>query len=499
MKEMITKSTWLAAQQCPTSAWLDLRAEPEALGEAALFRMEQGREIGELARELFPNGILVSGTGTAAVDATQELIRIPETDTLFEAAFIAGKLTARADILKRAPGGWQVLEVKSSFSDTGSIKDYIDDLAYTVFVLRRSGLVVTSASLVLLSRAYQFGDGSGLLFEILDETAEVNARAALFESMADILVAALFANVRPTALLLSACRDCVYFKTDCLGTGVSHSVLEIPGLHHTKLRRLSAAGIIDMAHAPNDLGLNERQERARIVAVAGAMFVSPNLGTALNVFQFPCHYLDFETVATVLPLYDGHGCHRQVLTQFSVHRKDTIGSEPLHSEYLADATRECERDLAEALINALGTSGSIIVYSSFEKTRITALRDAFPDLVAPLQAILDRLADLLPILQDHVYHPQFGGSFSIKKVLPALIPTLSYAGLDVRDGDTAIARFARMAKGTMAPEEIAVTRQQLLDYCKLDTLAMVRLHENLYALGSANNLYRGGQPATATA
>jgi hypothetical protein len=497
MRETITKSTWLVAQQCPTQAWLDMRTEPEAPGEAALFRMEQGREIGEFARELFPNGILVSGSGTAAVEATRELISIPQTETLFEAAFAAGKLTARADILKRTAGGWHVLEAKSSFADTSNIKELVDDLAYTVFVPRRTGLVITKASLVLLSRSYRFGGGSDLLFEVQDNTTEVDARAAVFESMADSLSAALFADDRPVARLLSACRDCAFFKTECLGAGVVHSVLEIPSLHHTKLKRLSAAGIVDMAQAPNDLGLNERQERARISAVAGTMFVSPNLGTALSAFQFPCHYLDFETVATVLPLYDGHACHRQVLTQFSIHRKDTIGSEPLHSEYLADAPRDCERDLAEALIKALDDRGSIIVYSTFEKTRISALRDAFPDLAGPLQAILDRLMDLLPILQDHVYHPKFGGSFSIKKVLPALIPTLSYAGLDVRDGDTAIARFARMAKGSIAVEDIPVTRQQLLDYCKLDTLAMVRLHESLYALASANNLYGGAQPMAA--
>lgn len=495
MRETITKATWLIAQQCPTRAWFDLRTEAEAPGEAALFRMEQGREIGEFARELFPNGVMVSGSGPAAVEATRELVNTPQTDTLFEAAFVAGRMTARADILQRETGGWHVLEVKSSFSDTSSIKDLLDDLAYTVFVLRKSGLVVTTASLVLLSRAYRFGHASDVLFEILNKTVEINARVAEFDRVADSLPAALFTDTRPTALLISACRDCDFFNSDCLGVGVTHSVLEIPNLHHTKLKRLSAAGIIDMAHAPNDLGLNDRQERARISSVAGTLFVSPVLGTALSAFQFPCYYLDFETVATVLPMYDGHACHRQMLTQFSVHRKEGIGTEPTHDEYLADASRDCERDLAEALIAALGDRGSVVVYSSFEKTRITALRDAYADLAPALQAILDRLADMLPILQDHVYHPEFRGSFSIKKVLPALIPSLSYEGLEVRDGDTAIARFARMAKGAITGDAVAVTRQQLLDYCKLDTLAMVRLHEHLYSLSAANNLYQGGQAA----
>ena len=136
------------------------------------------------------------------------------------------------------------------------------------------------------------------------------------------------------------------------------------------------------------------------------------------------------------------------------------------------------------MIEKLGDRGSIIVYSSFEETRIKALRDAFPDLEKRLQAILRRLKNLLPVIEDHIYHPDFRGSFSIKKVLPALVPDLSYAGFEVADGDTAITRFARMARGEISGDAVEVTRQQLLDYCKMDTLAMVRLHETLCLLAA---------------
>jgi hypothetical protein len=163
-----------------------------------------------------------------------------------------------------------------------------------------------------------------------------------------------------------------------------------------------------------------------------------------------------------------------------------MGAEPTHSDYLADATQDCERVLAEALIRDLGDTGSIIVYSTFEKTRISGMRDAFLDLAPALQRILDRLTDILPIIQDHVYHPEFRGSYSIKKVLPALIPALSYEDLEVADGDTAITRFARMARGEISGEEIETTRQHLLKYCERDTFAMVQLHEKLWALASNN-------------
>jgi hypothetical protein len=202
---------------------------------------------------------------------------------------------------------------------------------------------------------------------------------------------------------------------------------------------------------------------------------------------WPCHYLDFETVATVLPLYEGHCCHQQVLTQFSIHHRDSIDAAPRHTEYLADATRDCQRELAEALIAALRPEGAIIVYSSFEQTRIRALRDAFPDLAGPLDEILGRLVDLLRIITEYVYDPGFKGSYSIKKVLPVLVPDLSYKGLAVPNGDAAITRFAQMARGEIRGPDIQRTRRDLLDYCKLDTLAMVRLHETLHRMAAKSD------------
>lgn len=241
-----------------------------------------------------------------------------------------------------------------------------------------------------------------------------------------------------------------------------------------------------MSDVPDDLKLNEKQQRAKESALSGKICVEAGLKNALNTIAWPCYYLDFETVVTVLPLYPGHACHQQVPTQFSIHRRDHINSEVRHSEYLADAPKDCQRELAEALIGALGQQGSIIVYTGFEKTRIEALQRLLPDLNRPLQAILERLVDLHPIIVDYVYHPDFRGSFSIKKVLPALVPDpdLSYQNLAIHDGDTAITRFARMARGEIAGDAMAKTRLELLEYCKLDTFAMVRLHDTLVRMAS---------------
>ncbi len=462
-------------------AWHGLRAASLTPSEAERFRMEQGQEVGALAQQLYPKGVVVS---EAVGKRTRELIADETVKAVFEPRFRVGPFVAKADVLRREDGGWHVLEVKSSFSDTKKVTDYIDDLAYTVMVIKRAGLPVSKASLVLLSRDYRFGYGPERLFEVVEATEDVLVRADEFDDGADSVAGVLFSDSPPTAVLVSACRDCPFFAEQCLGAGIQHSVLEVPSLHYKKLSRLSAAGIVDLAGIPEDLQLNERQQCAREAALSGETFVDSALSDILEAIEWPCHYLDFETVATALPLYEEHGCHQQVLTQFSIHHRDTFQAEVRHSEYLADASKDCQRELAENLIAALAGGGSIIVYSHFEKTRITALRKAFPDLDEPLQELLNRLVDLCAIVSKHVYHPGFRGSYSIKKVLPALVPPLSYAALDIRDGDTAITRFARMARGKILSDQVEPTRRHLLDYCKMDTHAMVLLHEALYELES---------------
>jgi hypothetical protein len=186
---------------------------------------------------------------------------------------------------------------------------------------------VTKASLLLISRNFRLGDSPTRLFEEFDKTGDVMVRVGQFETTADSQAGLLFHGAPPSPLLVSACRDCGYFREQCLGAGLAHTVLEIPALHHKKLKRLSDAGIIDLSRVPGDLNFNNQQLRAKDATISETTFVDAGLEGALNTVVWPCSYLDFETVATVLPLYPGHGCHQQVLTQFSIHHRDTLTSD----------------------------------------------------------------------------------------------------------------------------------------------------------------------------
>jgi hypothetical protein len=294
MRETINKADWLATRQCTTLGWYRLRETESKPNVAEKFRMKQGQTIGAMARQLYPNGTLISnGAEESVAEATRQAIENTQCRTFFEAEFRVRPFTAKADILRRDGNGWHVLEVKSSFVDSGDINALIDDLAYTVFVIRRAGLAIRKASLVLLSRAFRYGDPSSTLFEIIDKTAEVNDRVVAFEKVANKLARALLGTTRPKPILLSACRDCGFFAAGCLGTGIAHTVFEVPDLSPKKLKRLSKDNIVDLSRIPNDLGLNDLQQRARNAALSGSIAVV-GLKDSIESLKWPCHYLDFE-------------------------------------------------------------------------------------------------------------------------------------------------------------------------------------------------------------
>ena len=481
----MTKADFLAAQQCMTMAWYRHRADQPLPDLAARFRMEQGREVAESARQLWPEGKPVGGTIGEAITLTQGLIT-SGARTIFEAAFRSGRYVARADVLSQNGNGWDVIEIKSSFANSPKVaREFVDDLAYTVMVLRRTGVNVKTSQLLLLSRDYRHGDLVPVLFTRLDKTHEVDARAAAFDQMADDIAGAVYGDATPQPVLKSACRRCAFFQTHCLGSGIAHTVFELPNLHKTKFERLSSKGIVDITATPSDLRLTTMQQRVKDTVDSGQVFVGPELAQELRALQWPCYYLDFETVATVMPLYQGHWCHRQVLTQFSVHRRAGRQARLDHYELLADATKDQERELAERLIDVLGTRGDIVVYSHFENVRIKALISRFPEFADPLDAIRQRLIDFAKVVRKHVYHPAFHGSFSLKKVIPALVPEVSYDALAIGDGVTAISIFAKMARNEIG--EIEEVRKNLLAYCETDTLVMVRLHDKLADLGRSQH------------
>jgi len=483
----ITKRIFLASRDCLRQGWyIQNAASPEPTSDADKFRMEQGQLIGQQARRLYPGGVLVyqRRPGDAA-RRTSRLLADPDVSAIFEAAFQWNDCTTRADLLSRGHDGWTVKEVKSALADGEPPDELVDDVAYTVMVARKAGLPVEQCSLLLLSGGFRLGMPPESLFAEIDVTAAVETRFPEFAASLDQIRVAVSRTAPPPARLIPACRGCEFFGTECLGRTLDHPVIEIPRLHKNRLAALADQGIVEILSVPDDFPLSGTQRIAVGCVKTGREFVGPSLSVDLAKVQWPAAYLDFETVATAMPLFGQVAPHEQVATQFSLHQCDKPGYVVAHHEFLADPTRDRRRELAENLLTVLGDQGSVIVYhAAFERGQLAGLAELFPDLGPPLKAVIARLFDLEVVIRRGYYHPAFRGSYSIKRVLPVLVPNLSYDGLPIGDGGTAVAKFARMALGQYDSDQAAEIRRQLLRYCHLDTLAMVELHRRLLEIAA---------------
>ncbi|MFC1526218.1 DUF2779 domain-containing protein [Candidatus Latescibacterota bacterium] len=472
----VTKGVFLNALTCPTLGWRTRKSEGKPPSDAERFRMEQGQEVGRRARALWPDAAMVGVPDMeAAADGTQVMMGDATVHAMCEAAFVVGDCVTRADILERANGGWQLTEVKSA---TNEKDELVDDLAYTTMVAQAAGVAVSSARLLLVSKGYRLGAAPEALFEEYDHTQEALERAGVFAGERGRVERVTGQDLMPEPELTLDCRRCP-FLDECFPQSTGPHILRLPRLSQKKLDALTAAGCAAIPDIPESADLTAPQRRVRNCIATGVEYVGDGLGEALDAVEWPACYLDFETVMAAIPLYPEVAPYTQIPTQYSLHRRQAPGGEVDHMEYLADPARDCRRELLERLLDDLGDSGSVVAYSSFEKTRLNGLAELYPQYAGRVARVVERLVDLEAIIRAQYCHPGFEGSTSIKKVLPVLVPELSYDDLAIGDGDTAMATFAWMAQGRISGAEADRARQNLLVYCERDTYAMVRLHEEL--------------------
>ncbi len=453
---------------------------PPTLGEQ--FRMKQGLEIQRKARILFPNGVEPGGEGISGrAEQTAQLMADPEVVAIFEATFIDGNYATKADVIQRTDDGWHLYEIKSSVNDK---PEHIDDMAYTSFVMERAATKPVNASLILVSRDYRLGQPDTELFRIIKMGDKVLERTTAFTELADEIAKPVLSEDQPSASLIPECRDCPYFQSNCIGTNIKFPVFDIPRLTGQRFQGLADAGIVSVTDIPDDYDLTATQAATRDLIRSGEPILGGGLKAFLEEIEWPARYLDFETVMTAIPLYPDIPPYTQIPTQYSVHVCESSGEIVDRHEFIASPGVDPRQALVGQLLDDLGDSGSIVVYSSFERTRLNALAEMFPEFADRLTACIDRLFDLEVAFKKHYQHPMFHGKSSIKVTLPVLVPELSYNDLEIADGDTAMAAFAFIEWGKYAPEETDRIRRLLLEYCKQDTEALVRLHQHLVQLVS---------------
>jgi hypothetical protein len=208
----------------------------------------------------------------------------------------------------------------------------------------------------------------------------------------------------------------------------------------------------------------------------------------LAQIEYPIYHIDFESWSAAVPEYDGHWPYRQVCFQYSVHVESAAGAEPEHYAYLAEGTHSSSLEFLESLLNVLGEAGTILVYNkSFEATRLKELMREHPQHAEAVENVLERMLDLMQPFRKNYRLPEMEDSYSIKYVLPALVPELSYNDLTIGNGGDASTAFYQL-KNTIDPDDVERTRQALLEYCKMDTWAMVKLLGVLRGIINSTNL-----------
>jgi hypothetical protein len=485
----ISKSKFVAGVQCLKRLYWQVY-DPE-LGARIPNRLviEQGEEVGRLARLMFPGGVEVEAGRDnlgGAVRITRELVRNPAVPAIFEGAFEHGGVFVRVDILqRRGKNQWRLLEVKSS----ADLKEhYLYDVGIQTHVVSRCGLKLSSANLVHVNRDYVFAAGSFDLKRFF-RIQNLNRQLKQFQRKLASQLKSEFKVLRqsdpPDVAPGRHCRKpvpCEFFE-QCNPPRPADHVGYLPRIHASAVAELTDLGVDSICDIPDDFPLNEMQQRARASVAAGKTWCNPDLRKQLATLKYPLCFMDFETVNPAVPRFPGMRPFTHIPIQWSVHRQETPGAELRHSEFLADDAGDPRQPFLKSLFEAVEGAGAVVVYNqTFESGRLSDLAKWFPQFAKKIARLQTRLWDLLPFVRENVYHPAFQGSFSLKRVLPALVPEMSYEGLEVGNGAEASAAWEQMHKldpGDPAKQNL---RKSLLEYCRQDTLAMVRLYEALKQL-----------------
>jgi len=482
MPPNLSKSRFVAGWQCHKQLWLRVHEKnaPELNVDVVLQdRFDQGAQVGALARERFPGGILIDlpHDDPGRVAATRQALD-SGAPVVFEATFVQDRVYVAIDVLERTAAGFTLIEVKSS---TKRKDEHIPDLAIQTWVARRAGLNIGRVELMHLNTDFRHPD-TGDLFGRTDVTAEVEALQPGIAAMVEEQLAVL-AGPLPEVAVGTHCwridRECPFWDR-CFPID-EHHVWTLYRAQKQQKWALVQQGIRRVLDLPANHHLTEIQQRQRKALETGKVVVEPALRDALRAFDGRLGFLDFETIGRAIPVWPDVGPWRAVVVQFSYHEQQADGTYS-HRAYLAEGPGDPREELARQLLAATAGAERIVMYSSFERTRIKELVGWLPHLAAELTALERKLVDLLPVLQKHVYHPRFAGSFSIKQVLNPLVPDLTYNDLAIVDGLVASVEIARLLFVAHKVHDRDQLRRDLLAYCERDTVAMVRLLERLREL-----------------
>ncbi len=490
----LSKSKFLSGLQCHKRLYLEIKqpelATPPDPSTQAILTM--GTEIGMLAQRRFPGGVLAAPAlrqREAAIAHTAGLLQNPMVTAIFEGAFQYDGILVRVDILERMPGrdgtssAWRLIEVKSSTR----VKDvHLADLAIQRYVLRGAGLHVAETCLMHIDTSYRYQGGDvdlQALFALEEVSMIMEARELQVPEQVATMKSVLLEPQPPVIEPDERCHspyECP-FLAHCTKDKPPRWIYHLPGAKKF-VHELVRQGISTIDDIPEGTPLTMTQRRMK----DHVEWVSAQLGRVLQSVEYPVHHVDFETVMLAVPRFPGMRPYQAIPVQWSNHIELESG-EIIHHEFLHGDATEPRKRWAESLIESLGGTGTIVVYSSYEEAMMRQVAEVFPEFREAFSAIMKRLWDLHPVIKEHYYHPAFLGSYSIKSVLPAMVPELSYRDLRIQEGGQAASEYYRMVFVEDDWIEQANIKEALLRYCERDTRAMVELRRALKERAAATS------------
>ena len=444
----------------------------------------QGHIIGELAQQLYPSGIKLE-TENIGANLKETIASLKLRKPLFEAGFSGNRLYCRVDILNPVVDeAWDIVEVKS----TNDVKDeQLYDVAFQRHCCQLNGVKINRCYIIHLNREYvKHGDiEPQQLFVTEDVTDRLNEFAEGLETRITEMLTVIDSDECPETAVGRHCNDpyACLLQEECWKYLPEHHVMTL--YSGKKLGEdLMAQGILDISNIPEDIKLNDKQQILKDCVICG----QPHIDTAeiksfMKGLKYPLYFMDFETFATAVPVFDGTSPYQNIPFQFSLHVLTKPGAMVEHYEFLAEGKDDHRQEFLAELKQDIGPKGNILVYyAAFEKSRLKELAGAFPEYQEWVDSINERIVDLnVPFRDFRYYHPQQMGSSSLKHVLPALT-NLSYKDLEIGEGTTASLKFMEAAFGNISDLERQKIRTDLLTYCGQDTGGMIDILKKMQEL-----------------
>lgn len=491
----LTKSEYLLFLKHPAWLWLkkhDKSKLPETSAQLQnLF--DAGHIFEEYAEKLFPNAVKLGFSEYAQYlslpTKTEEHLK-NGTKTILQGRVEANNLTCIFDVLDNVgDGNFDLIEIKAS---TSAKVDHHIDLAFQLHVLESAGVVVRDIKVIHVNN--KFVKNGEIKPEDITSTVDVTAEVRALEGFTkinieralEVMTSEEMPSLSPRFAAGGALKEWMEVYKHIRGEHESHHIYNITSPNPVALGQLEDLHIENIADIPEDFNLNYKQRWQVMANKNGRHMNVEKIQQFIKSLEFPLYFLDYETLSGVIPPFDGLKPYQQLPFQYSLHILKNEKAELGHREFLHTSITNPLPTLLAQLKKDIGSAGTVLVWNeSFEKGCNDLMGLLSPDYQEFLKSVNSRIKDLMtPFSKGWFVDKEFKGSASIKKVLPAIVSELSYKDLNIQEGGTAQGVWMETFLNGGNQDQKEQIKKDLLEYCKLDTLAMVEIYKVLKSVGN---------------